>query len=468
MGMPTSSEFVTLCQTQVSLMASLGASLSVVYLTEDWMDDTHHKLIPVAAYPDTTVAWLDDQAMLSLPQDSQTVALAPKFSALTPSKPSNLADADTVALELSRASQADSSSEENDPDLKQQPQKIVIPLVHQDVVMGFLVTGREDRPWNAQEQHQLQGIAHSLAAACTLDRRFQWLRRRYEQQQQVQTQQHQVLQNLLHQLKSPLTALKTFGKLLRRRFLPEDKNYKIADSIIRESDRITELLQQVDQTLEIADTQYPLPPHSENSNTPEEPTWVVADSSIPAQPLNLKPSPAKPLLPAAQLTESVNLAAVLQPLLTSAIAVAEERQLSCQVNLPSNLPPVQANSQALREVLSNILDNALKYTPAGGTIEIQVRLNANQIGVGISDTGPGIPQTDLEHLFERGYRGVQADGEISGTGLGLAIARGLIQQMQGEIQVFSPKHPDWISSITSDSIELHPGTTFVVWLQLSR
>jgi signal transduction histidine kinase len=138
------------------------------------------------------------------------------------------------------------------------------------------------------------------------------------------------------------------------------------------------------------------------------------------------------------------------------------------VNLPSNLPLIQANPQALREVLSNILDNALKYTPAGGIIEIQVRLNANQLGVGISDTGPGIPQTDLEHLFERGYRGVQAAGEISGTGLGLAIARDLIQHMQGNIQVFSPKHPDWISSISAKSTELYPGTTFVVWLKLNQ
>jgi signal transduction histidine kinase len=150
----------------------------------------------------------------------------------------------------------------------------------------------------------------------------------------------------------------------------------------------------------------------------------------------------------------------------SASAVAEERHLSCQVNLPSNLPPVQANPQALREILSNILDNALKYTPSGGTIEIQVQFNSHQLGIGISDTGPGIPQTDLEHLFERGYRGAQAAGEISGTGLGLAIAQDLIQQMQGNIQVFSPKHPDWISSITSEPTEVHPGTTFVVWLQL--
>ena len=222
MGIPTSSEFVTLCQTQVSLAASLGASLSVVYLTEDWRDQTHHKLIPVATYPETSGAWRGVQAILSLPQNRQSTALIP----LNDSEAAN-----AVTVELCTAPQSEATDSVSDSSLEQQ--KIVIPLVYKDVVMGFLVTGREDRPWNAQEQHQLQGIAHSLAAACTLDHRFQWLTQRYEQQQQVQAQQYQTLQSLLHQLKSPLTALKTFGKLLRRRFLADDKNYQIANSIIQ-------------------------------------------------------------------------------------------------------------------------------------------------------------------------------------------------------------------------------------------
>ncbi len=458
MGMPSSSEFVTLCQTQVSLVASLGASISVVYLTEDWMDQSHHKLIPVATYPETPMAWLDEQVTLSLPPDSQTVKLIPKFSILNPTDCSN--PSNSVTVELYPESKTNSSHSANNSDVEQPQQKIVIPLVHQDVVMGFLVTGREDRPWNEQEQHQLQGIAHSLAAACTLDRRLSWLSSRYEQQQQVQTQQYQTLQSLLHQLKSPLTALKTFGKLLRRRFLPGDKNHKIADSIIRESDRIKELLQQVDQTLEVADTQYHLPSESDRAD--------VSDSDGPEldRSLNLNSSVVPALLPAAQLTESVRLETVLQPLLISANAVAQERQLRCLTNLPPKLPPVQANRQALREILSNIVDNALKYTPCGGIIEVQVQLNSTQLGIGISDTGPGIPESDLDHLFERGYRGVQADGEISGTGLGLAIAQDLIQQMQGKIEVFSPQNPNWTSQMSLGKTTLYPGTTFVVWLQL--
>ncbi|WP_371357188.1 histidine kinase dimerization/phospho-acceptor domain-containing protein, partial [Hydrocoleum sp. CS-953] len=56
------------------------------------------------------------------------------------------------------------------------------------------------------------------------------------------------MHNILHQLKSPLTALRTFGKLLLKRFLPEDKNWNIANSILRESDRLRELIEQIDKT----------------------------------------------------------------------------------------------------------------------------------------------------------------------------------------------------------------------------
>ncbi|MGB7057108.1 MAG: ATP-binding protein, partial [Geitlerinemataceae cyanobacterium] len=67
---------------------------------------------------------------------------------------------------------------------------------------------------------------------------------------------------------------------------------------------------------------------------------------------------------------------------------------------------------------------------------------------------------DLEHLFERGYRGEKAEGEIPGTGLGLAIARELVERMEGEIQGFSPAQPPWEIA----DFPVGVGTTFVVWL----
>jgi len=86
--------------------------------------------------------------------------------------------------------------------------------------------------------------------------------------------------------------------------------------------------------------------------------------------------------------------------------------------------------------VSNLLDNALKYTPSGEDLHPGGLEQGHLQGIAISNTGPGIPPEDLEHIFERHYRGVQSSSEIPGTGLGIAID--LIEQMQGEIQVFSP------------------------------
>ena len=110
-------------------------------------------------------------------------------------------------------------------------------------------------------------------------------------------------------------------------------------------------------------------------------------------------------------------------------------------HIPEDLPLVQAHPAALREVLSNLIDNALKYTPAGGEVDIDVELcdrALSTIQICVRDTGLGIPPQDLAQLFTRHYRGVQAQGSIAGTGLGLAIAKELVTHMNGKMEVVSP------------------------------
>ncbi|NES73550.1 MAG: ATP-binding protein, partial [Okeania sp. SIO2D1] len=155
--------------------------------------------------------------------------------------------------------------------------------------------------------------------------------------------------------------------------------------------------------------------------------------------------------------------------------------IDLEVDFPENLPIVKANNKALREVLSNIIDNALKYTPAGGNIYIKLTTSAPQkdddksvkneiegmLGIAISDTGYGIPAEDLEHLFERNYRGEKAKTDIPGTGLGLAIALDLIHIMKGKIKVYSPVVPQWLShDLQQQDAIINSGTTVVLWLQV--
>jgi signal transduction histidine kinase len=337
--------------------------------------------------------------------------------------------------------------------------QIFLPLIHEGVVMGLLVTGREDRSWNQRERDQIEQIARTLAIACILDQRRASGEQRLVQHLRLQAQQRDILDDLLHQFRNPLTALRTFGKLLLKRLRSGDANSEVATSIVRETDRLQELLQQFDLAIDM--TEADIEPLMLTANYPSK--------GAATAPLML---PAANSASLELALESCSVAFVLEPLLISARAIAQERNLNLIAEISPDLPPVQANAKALREVLSNLIDNALKYTPAGGQIYIQVgtqRLKSEEVyqAIAISDTGAGIPPQDLEHIFERHYRGVQAESLIPGTGLGLAIAKELVEKMQGEIEVISPALSNWAAGGSPEAraaCAAESGTTVVVWL----
>jgi signal transduction histidine kinase len=105
---------------------------------------------------------------------------------------------------------------------------------------------------------------------------------------------------------------------------------------------------------------------------------------------------------------------------------------------PDTLPRVNGDRQWLREVLQNLLDNAIHYTPAGGRITVGAEPLNGEVRITVLDTGVGIDQTELERIFERFYRTEVARSlEAGGTGLGLAIAKHLVEVQHGRIEVES-------------------------------
>jgi two-component system phosphate regulon sensor histidine kinase PhoR len=109
-----------------------------------------------------------------------------------------------------------------------------------------------------------------------------------------------------------------------------------------------------------------------------------------------------------------------------------------------------ADEEALAQILDNLIDNALKYTPPGGRIDVRWHGQDGQVVLEVADTGIGIPERDLPRIFERFYRVDKARSrELGGTGLGLAIVKHLVQAMHG--------------SVTAAS-ELGKGTTFAIRL----
>ncbi len=102
------------------------------------------------------------------------------------------------------------------------------------------------------------------------------------------------------------------------------------------------------------------------------------------------------------------------------------------------MPEARADPRALDRVLSNLVDNAVKYVPEGGWIRLAARTEDGRLRVSVSDSGPGIEPRHLPRLFERFYR-VDAgrSREVGGTGLGLSIVKNLVEAMGGRIWVES-------------------------------
>lgn len=421
---PPTAEFAALCQAQTALLVqALKADWCAVYLTQGIAEAGEAGLIPVAAYPGEN-SGKEAKMSLSFFPDGGEAAIAPLTSV-------------AGSEELEQHDWLGNSA----------GQPMVFPLLDErgGEVMGLLVAGRRDRPWNQKELGQIEKIVRTLAIACHLERQRRSWQQQADRQARLRLLERDRLDDLLHQLRNPLTALRTFSKLLLKRLLPNDPSRPTAQGILRESDRLGELLVEFEADLAAIDTD----------------TAIVTLEATPPL-LPEAPSTAMLFLPGSPLKlEPVRVAEILEPLLLSQQAIAQERQIVLTAEIPDNLPPVRANASALREVLSNLIDNALKYTPAGGAVSVKLGLvrttsGKSWQGISIEDKGYGIPASDRQRIFERHYRGVQAAGEIAGTGIGLAIVKDLVERMQGEIAVDSP------DDLATDK-EL-PGTTFTVWL----
>lgn len=132
----------------------------------------------------------------------------------------------------------------------------------------------------------------------------------------------------------------------------------------------------------------------------------------------------------------------LLPLITGVLAryddVAASKNIRMNFKSHSYHLTALGDNEALTQVIDNLLTNAIKYTPEGGRISITVRTTDENLTIEVADTGIGIPEEDLERIFERFYRVDKARSrDMGGTGLGLSIVKHLVSAMQGEIRVSS-------------------------------
>jgi len=212
--------------------------------------------------------------------------------------------------------------------------------------------------------------------------------------------------NVSHEFRTPLTAIQGFAETLLAGALDDPANRRRFVEIIREhSMRLARLTQD-----------------------------LLKLSRIEAGQLKLDFRPVS----VSQLIESCVETAQLK---------AVPRQLALHVNLPEQLPSARGDSNTLQEVLQNLLDNALQYTPAGGKIEVSASSSNGHVVVTVADTGIGIPQAEQARIFERFYRVDAARSrEAGGTGLGLSIARHIMEAHGGRL---------WVESAVGEGSRFH-------------
>ena len=134
----------------------------------------------------------------------------------------------------------------------------------------------------------------------------------------------------------------------------------------------------------------------------------------------------------------VPLRTVADQALTLLRARVEEKKLDLENEISPDLPPARADRRALEQVFTNLLDNAVKYCPAGSRVRLRAQESERKLRVEIADTGPGIEPRHLSRLFERFYRVDSGRSrDMGGTGLGLSIVKHLVETMGGTIGVES-------------------------------
>ena len=216
-----------------------------------------------------------------------------------------------------------------------------------------------------------------------------------ERLQEVLEGQHRFVADAAHELKTPLTAMKgNFEVILQRPRSVEDYQEAILDNI-QEVDRLTKITKSLLTLAQFKEDRPHLDMHS------------------------------------------LNLSTLVQEVGDQFAVLAQDKDIHLQID--QDFPtPVLGDPSQLKQAIINVLDNALRHTPHGGTVTIQLKQGHPWTTLSIRNTGPGIAAEHLPHLFERFYRVDQARDRLSGgTGLGLAIVKEIVDAHKGQVTVQS-------------------------------
>jgi signal transduction histidine kinase len=258
-----------------------------------------------------------------------------------------------------------------------------IPLRVKDKVIGVLevLNKIDDKEFSQDDVETLTILAAQAAIAIENARLFQ---------------QSDLLSEVVHELRTPLTSIRGYSKmLLLAKGIDQEKKLEFAETIHREAVRLGQM---INDFLDLARLESG---RTHMAQGPVNMTEVISETL-----------------------------AILQP-------EAAERQISISLQVPETLPTLIGDAARLKQVMVNLASNAVKYNHKGGRVDIEVKVGEDKLNVAVRDTGRGIAEKDLPHIFEKFYRVDDSEQQTKGTGLGLSIAKHIVEVHGGTISVQS-------------------------------
>jgi K+-sensing histidine kinase KdpD len=274
--------------------------------------------------------------------------------------------------------------------------RINIPLTLDDEPLGLLdVAYSKRQAFTREDLAFLQALGHEAALAIRNARLYERERQQVARLRSLEELQRGFISAVSHELRTPLTCIKTSVDLLSLESDPAEDEAELVRTIRHHVDRLEAF---VADLLEITKLE-------------------AGQVTLSRQPTDL----------CSLVSEAVE---ILQPL-------SDRRKQTIFLQLPEAEQRVPLDRRRIEQAVTNILSNAIQYTPRGGQIQIQVSDTTSGMQVCIADNGPGISDEDQAHIFEKFYVGNNHQGSSTGLGLGLYIARQMIELHDGRIWVES-------------------------------
>lgn len=266
-------------------------------------------------------------------------------------------------------------------------QKLKKPLTKIDDALGRVIDG------DYEEKLVLDGEKEFIVISDTINYLIDKLKASREENKRLEESKTRMLIDLSHDIKTPLTTIRGFSAALYENIIEDDEKERYYKTIYNKSEKVGELVDDLFEFVKLESVQYKL---------------------------NL---------------EAIDICEFLRQLIVEYFDEISEKEFDLVVNIPEVVINIKVDKRLFKRVISNLIENSIKYNPKGTRLKIELRDLGKFVVIEVSDNGIGIPDEIKETLFDPFVRGDFSRKSDGGSGLGLSIAKKIIENHNGEISV---------------------------------